>query len=255
VRRGPGRPRSAVSSAAGRGVSAPKGPVATHRHGLHRGPAWAAVRPTVGMVRTVVFCHDHPDGPGFDPDPAETGRLDLELAQLRPPGSSLRSAGAGPDWRLRCWQRPRHPESTDWSSAACLRPSTQTPASSRATSQPGSSCSSLSWARKPPPLTLAGGRTTLPAPGSRWCRGREVTSSRDCGSGSCRMRPHTPCVGEAADLRTDRPPRPSGTDPLTDRVAGPIAVSRTARRSAPIGGLTPPSVARPHRATEHRGRD
>ena len=40
----------------------------------------------MGIVRTVVFCHDHPDGPGFDPDPAETGRRDLELAPAPPAG-------------------------------------------------------------------------------------------------------------------------------------------------------------------------
>lgn len=31
-------------------------------------------------VRVIVFCHDHPGGPTFDPDPVETSRRDVELS-------------------------------------------------------------------------------------------------------------------------------------------------------------------------------
>ena len=33
-----------------------------------------------------MFCHDHQDGAGFDPDPAETSRRDVELALAPPDG-------------------------------------------------------------------------------------------------------------------------------------------------------------------------
>ena len=38
-------------------------------------------------MRAVVFCHDHPDGAGFDPNPGETARRDIELLASPPSGS------------------------------------------------------------------------------------------------------------------------------------------------------------------------
>ena len=35
--------------------------------------------PTVARVRTIVFCHDHPDGPAFDPSPALTSERDVAV--------------------------------------------------------------------------------------------------------------------------------------------------------------------------------
>lgn len=45
-------------------------------------------------VRVVVFCHDHPDGRSFDPDPGETSRRQIEL-RTTPPTDSFSVVG----WR------------------------------------------------------------------------------------------------------------------------------------------------------------
>ena len=37
-------------------------------------------------MRVVVFCHDHPEGVDFDPDPSETGRREIELRKTAPTG-------------------------------------------------------------------------------------------------------------------------------------------------------------------------
>ena len=40
----------------------------------------------ISTVRAVVFCHDHPEGARFDPDPAQTARRDIDLRSSPPPG-------------------------------------------------------------------------------------------------------------------------------------------------------------------------
>lgn len=50
-------------------------------------------------MRVVVFCHDHPDGLDFDPNPSETSRREIELRTKSPQGSfsavGWRHAGLG----------------------------------------------------------------------------------------------------------------------------------------------------------------